>query len=426
MSGPLVTASALDRVAACPASAVLPASRRSNAYSTQGTMLHRYWQRCSEVGRDAALDEIASDADRELCAATDTDALPIGAEYVAEVAFAYNVKTGTARELGRGKGRDYSTVTADEIPGTVDVVAVIGDVGRTSDYKSGYVSIPQARTCRQLKLYALCVSRVHGVDRVIGDIIRARPDEEPYYDSAEFDAFDLDLFAAELRDIYRSIESAREQMDAGRPLAVVEGDHCRYCPAQYRCPSKMAMVRQLADSTPIVSTDDLVGELDADTAGEAYRRVKAIDAVVAMVKSRIYELARSRPIPIGSGQFLGEVTKSGNERIDAEGAFAAAREQYGDDIAELVAPPVRKATKKEIKKAMRVLKERGVVKSIAAGERLLLDQLRASGHATRPLVTKVEAYDAPACTTSGCREVAIAEGATCSMCALDAEFSEIT
>lgn len=420
----LPTASALARVAACPPSAVLPRSNRTTVYAKAGNVLHAFLQRCQEVGRDDALAEQTPDV-VDAMAAIDTDALPVNGSYAAEVAFAFDLVTGKARELGRGLNRDYSGRTATEVCGTADVVGLTADAVYVGDFKSGYLDIPSARDGWQSRFLSLCAARAYGRDNAISDVIRVRPDETPWTDRARFDGFDLAMTESALRSVIDEAKHAGEMLAFGTMPTVTEGDHCRYCASIDYCPAKTALVRSLGAPTEMATVEDLVGELTPATAGAAHRRVKAIESVVALVKSRIYDLARSHPIPLGDGQFLGETTAPGDEELDGEGTYQVVRALYGDEYAEIVAPPLgRAAAKTRIKTAMRKLKGLGKLKTIKAGEDDLIGRLREAGCARKPIVTKVREFTAPECRNDGCSEMALRDGGTCAVCSIDAEHSE--
>ena len=68
--------------------------------------------------------------------------IPDPGQGLAEVAFAYDVETGKARELGRDVERQYGKLAPTEIPGSLDLLYMVGDVLHIDDYKTGRSEVP--------------------------------------------------------------------------------------------------------------------------------------------------------------------------------------------------------------------------------------------------------------------------------------------
>src|SRR5262245_1070432 len=104
----MISASALHRIAKCPASAVLPQSHEETAAGERGTAIHKFREDCFRIGRAKALELVPGNY-RATCEALQMSVLEHldATQYAFEVAFAYNPATDTARELGRGQGRKY-------------------------------------------------------------------------------------------------------------------------------------------------------------------------------------------------------------------------------------------------------------------------------------------------------------------------------
>src|SRR5688572_29929926 len=102
------TASELDVLFQCIGPAVLPRVRQLHAPKRElGTAAHLFLERTGDgMDHAEALALIEQDDHREYCAAIDISRIPRGA---VEVAFAIDVVTGKARELGRRLGRQYPT-----------------------------------------------------------------------------------------------------------------------------------------------------------------------------------------------------------------------------------------------------------------------------------------------------------------------------
>ena len=80
---------------------------------------------------------------RELCEALPLDEI---GDYAPEVAYALDLRTGRAREIGRGINRAYGELSDDEIAGTADAVKLLSPTTvYVGDFKSGWGWVPRAR-----------------------------------------------------------------------------------------------------------------------------------------------------------------------------------------------------------------------------------------------------------------------------------------
>lgn len=214
MSEPRLTASCLWRAEPCPASVVLPAEKRPR--------------------RKDAEDGVRAHA--ALAASP-----PPGS--FAEVAFAYNVLTGEARQIGLNIGRDYGELAKGEIPGTADLVTVQPDHVLVDDYKSGHgYLVPPLPGNPQLQHNSLCAALVHDKLKAIAQIIYLKTGEVK---DAAYDVFDFAAISERLRRIWDRAElAAGHQKNLATPrdlylLGLVnEGDHCWRCEARKACPLK--------------------------------------------------------------------------------------------------------------------------------------------------------------------------------------------
>lgn len=214
-----LTASALWRAEPCPASVVLPAERREYKDAKDGTRIH---------------------ADHEA-------APPPGA--AAEVAFAYNVLSGEAREVGRSIGRNYGQLAREEIPGTTDRMYVMDDHVLVEDLKSGNGYAEQLAGVfdkpednAQLQHNSLCAALVYDKPLALTQVIYLKTGEVK---DAKFDAFDFAAIRIRLRAIWERSTQAAALLDMGaEPPSLVglglvnEGPHCWRCTAEKACPLK--------------------------------------------------------------------------------------------------------------------------------------------------------------------------------------------
>lgn len=365
----LWTASATDRVMRCPASAVLPQHRSETDESRAGDARHQFLERAPEVGRDAALAEVP-DAYREQCEALDLSMMPQRLAH--EVAFAIDVETGEARELGRGVERRYD-VADTEIPGTADVVGVSEAQVCVIDFKGPDPRVPRAKDSGQLKTLALAAARAYGKEEAVVSFIRIRG-HESWQDTATLDIFDLDCHAADLKATASLVDKARDNPDK----YIREGSWCRYCPAMPSCPAKQALQRQ-AESGEILDT---LAPLTPETAPEAYRKLRLMEDMTKRVREHVCAYAREQPIDLGEGRKFGLRPTRGQTKLDGDVIYEVAREKLGQDVADKMV--TRSATQKAIGDALngtegktKIAKEilaeaerRGGVRKTSGGEKL--------------------------------------------------------
>ncbi len=312
MSAPLMTGSGIERYALCPGSAVLPRVETISDDAERGRTIHAFLEAVNKDGREKALAAVPDDL-RSACEALDVTRLPTDPKrFAAEVAFALDTVTGKARELGRGIGRKYDCAPT-EIAGTADVVALLEEDGVfVADFKSGWSRRTAAKDSLQLRFYALAAARAYGRTRAVVQVIRVFEDGETWTDEASLDTFDLDSFAMDLAALASAIEADRKLYAEGVEPALVEGSHCRWCPAFARCPAKCALVSSAAGVE--------IGPLTPETAARAYERIRLYRQALDAAESALKDFARQTPIPLSDGQVYGpryDSTKSIDGKVGA-------------------------------------------------------------------------------------------------------------
>lgn len=349
MSGPAISGSSLGRVLRCPASAVLPQVGVDLEAGHRGTAIHEYLASVTLLGRDVALEQVLPEY-RAACEAIDLERLPVAdpEAWAAEVAWAYDPETDTARELGRGLGRAYGGVRPGEIPGTADVVAVTSESVVVLDYKTGRMARrSRAADSLQLRLYALAAARAYGREHAVVALVHIDEDGGAWWDRTEFDALDLDGLAAELRGLQESVAAESEHIAAGGVARTVEGSHCTYCPSLPHCPSRTRLAAVLA-----TGAEDAAPVLTAETAPLVLERLEAIESVAKRVRESLELYARQQPITLPSGEVFGPVGRT-RETIDpARGALVLAQ-TFSERVALDSIESKQSLTKDRLKKALR-------------------------------------------------------------------------
>jgi hypothetical protein len=387
----VVTASSLDRVFQCAAAAALPTVRSPNAYGDRGSAVHHFLERIGAgMSAEGALDLVEDDEHRALCAAIDLARLPRGT--APEVAFAYDVAKGTARELGRQLRRQYPALSPTELPGTGDAVGVSGSAVFVGDFKSGFIVTP-AKDSVQLRFLALCAARAYDREEAVVEIVRIRENGSVFRDPAEFDALDLDAFAVELEEVMAKVRYQQASVAAGLMPDVVEGEHCRWCPAWSSCPAKASALVRVASGEALEPLASLL-PLSPEMAGVAWVRCRESHRLLERIERACYAaLDEYGSLPLPSGRELRRVTEPGNEVLDGRVVFAVVREQLDQDVAE--GAIAIEATKAGLERALKAASAAGKIppRGRAAAERRVLEAVRERGGASNPMTTRLVQMD---------------------------------
>lgn len=384
MTAPLFTGSSLERATACPASQALPHARTQSEAAERGSLIHWFLAESLTVGKSAALEKVPEQW-RGVCealAATDIPELD-AASYVAELAVAYNVETGNARELGRQIDRDYGALHPDEVPLSLDTFGLCSDgvsvfVG---DWKTGRGYVPPAAQNAQLLLGALATCRLYGRTRADVALGYIHEDGTIWFDRAFVDEWTIDGFASSLRKVAASVRYARDVVAGGFIPDTFAGPHCRYCPAFVHCPAQTALVRTIAESPERFRDDALrfrseLNALTPELAQKAYYTWRrAYDAINRIGEALRAYTTEHGPIELENGQVYGPVMTM-RDHVDGAVTRSVLLEKYGQEIAERAC--TWDSSKSAIREAMRTVAAQNGG-SIAGHEREALAAIEAAG-----------------------------------------------
>ncbi len=287
-----------------------------------------------------------------------------------EVPFAFDLVTGRARELPSKGQRDYSAAIATEIPGTLDAVLVAHGEGIVLDLKTGFGPHRVQDHIDQLTYGAICLQRLHGLSVVRIVSAWVKPDEVVPTELV-FDAFDLDIAAAELQARYRG------KLETASPAP---GLHCARCPAAAVCPeTRKALAEVVPDP---VRLRMLSGPIE----GNEHARILALglpmlDAWVKERAAALKEYSLRSPVDLGDGKVYGAREHAGRESFKMDHAAAkVVRERLGDEGAEVALE--LDTSKAAIERGVRrTLALRGITKRGAMGALRdeVLEDLRKAG-----------------------------------------------
>jgi hypothetical protein len=296
----LPSASKLELAFICLGSAVYPRTERLNPFSSTGHAGHDFMRDLASMSREEALERVPPEY-RARCEAIDLSGLPLNGHWRAEVAFAYDVESEATRFIGLDVGRNYGPrQSPSEMFMAIDALIDVPDEPGTAlvvDWKTGRGKLTPPAENWQLRVQALAVQRHTGCERVRVALVRLPEDGEPFVDVAEFDTFDLDLFAAELRELAHRLERTET-------VVPVAGEHCKYCPAFEHCPAQGKLIARMA-ANPEQLSGDIQDALTPELAAKAYERVRLVESVLKRMKEALYSYASSNPIALPNGYVSG-------------------------------------------------------------------------------------------------------------------------
>lgn len=383
--GHVATGSGIERHMNCAASAVLDRVwSESSTHAARGTAIHDHLYRMAQgMLEDESLALVDLDH-RDAAKTCDVTALADDLTLSPEVALAYRPADDTARLIGQGLARDYSTVGLDEIPLTIDLAGRRQDHAVVRDYKTGHRNVTRAGVNWQLIGAALAVSRTFDLDEVEAEIIYVRPGRDVYRDTARLTGLELAGYAAELRASMARVERDRARHAAGEHVEPTEGSWCQYCPSRFACPAKVGTLRlalEIAGGATIIPAGDLVKGRELLRAAR-----RELDRLERQLDNTLSTPVMLSADPDGTGHWYGAHLEPGPDVIDGKIAVAAAAAHLKLPEADVRDELVGKVTKERIKKLAAKVAPHG---AIAATERSLLAAIAAAGGITRPDVERV-------------------------------------
>jgi hypothetical protein len=370
---PPITGSKAHRAWKCPPSVVIPPTTdedleaRAEPARGKGKVVHAYLQTVRELGIEAAL--AAAPAEHQLLlSAIDIDALPT--HLSTEMAFRLNWRTGKAIHLGNDLDRDYGRAAAAlgllpdadqrfEIDLSIDVGGINenhptrGRVGFCGDYKTGHQRYPMPDRFAQTLLGGLCIRSFFDVDQVVLQLVHVHDDGDHHTSTSIVDDWDLEAFRAEYAASRDLIAHAESEFSLGHPLALHEGEWCKYCPALKNCAAKTGMVRAMPAELVVLGIRP--GEWETLEAGDeknaakmgikidmkvitvakaaaAWMSVERIEEALARIKDEICRLGWVQPIPLPDGRVI-EPYKTKKRELDGRVAARVLEAHYGREAA---------------------------------------------------------------------------------------------
>lgn len=300
-----LSASNVERALACAASVYLPQADRDTKYAERGDTIDHFVRDVlggTPIAQAIAL--VKDAAVRDTCSRIDFDKLVGDLRNVrTQVAYVIDLRTRTAREIGRNIGRKYGELSEFEIPGTLDIegetesgTPVIDDV------KAGYVPVTPVEENGQLRTYAAAKALVTGASEVEARVGYIRVNGRVHLDTHTFTTFDTDSFLDEVEEGIARIDRERRVYLAGGSVDVHPGAWCRYCPAMHVCPAQTQLARAMIPTLEQIRAR--IAELSLVECGAAWRTAEQAKNILDMVWEALELRAKSEHLPYEPGKVV--------------------------------------------------------------------------------------------------------------------------
>jgi hypothetical protein len=366
-----ITPSSMGRAAACIRSEAMPHTHSASPFARKGSVAHKFLADCLEHGRDLALGMVEDVADIDWLSAIDVERLPAfePQAYHPEVALAYDPSTRGCRALGKNLSREqaHGLSRDGEIVGVVDVLGATEHDAIVQDYKCGWGYVEPAEVNWQLRTYAVLAARYLRKSGAVYSVIRVRDNGSVWWDTARMDELDLLGHEEALLELLERRNEVRALTLAGNftklpPL--VEGRHCRYCPAFAVCPAKAQSIQVLGAEQEVQ-----LGALDHETAARAWHRLKYAQKALDRYEAVLKDFARQQGgFSVGNGgDILGE-RETVRETIIPERARGVLEKAYGV-VGGAVAGEATESSSALTKKALKTALKRLVLPTLPPGDR---------------------------------------------------------
>ena len=302
------SASGVERLMACAPSGFLPQSDVTNRWQERGSVVDGFVRSVlSGTPIEYALKLIEDKATRETCRKLDFRRLGGDlSEVRCQVAYAIDIRTRTARELGVGINRAYAScaLNDNEMPGTDDIegIAFVHRGPCVLDVKAGYQLVTRCEDNGQMRFYCAAKMLVTGADAVEGRIAYVKPTGAVIVDSHMFTALELDTFLDELEDAVARAREQKRRYLAGGPLSVATGEHCKYCGALSWCPEYTRLAKAMLGEA--LDIEQRVSELTLPEAGAAYLKANDMQTILDRIFHALDARARQEWIPTRPGKAI--------------------------------------------------------------------------------------------------------------------------
>ena len=277
----------------------------------------------------------------------------------AEVAVAWDVRTGKARILPPQEHRNYGDLADDEVPGTVDAFAEDGDAVRVIDWKTGRSAIEAPATNAQLGHNGAALATVLGKSEALVQYAKLGEDTIGLPGYATLDVFSFEATRDELRTMVDAVPNAEP----------VPGPWCNWCPAKGACPETAITVENVIEATSLIRRPRMSLQIENDehAAGLLIARDAALAFLDELGKALRNYADAHHGIPLPDGTiFEGKQVTTERPDLSAPGALHAIYELGLTDAVKSSTTwaDIKRAGGKEAEKAARErLKQLGAIKA---------------------------------------------------------------
>jgi hypothetical protein len=251
----------------------------------------------------------------------------------------------------------------------------------------GWATIDPAAENWQLGAYAVLAAKLLKRERAVIAITRILDGGKVFHDIATLDDMDLEGMESKLRTHLARVEAAQEAFrESGKYPPMIEGAHCRYCPAAPYCPAKVALalsVFKQGNETPTMFADRPL-PMTKEVVADLYPKVLAAEAMLEKLKSGLVDFARHNPVTLANGLVLTEVEINESE-IDPKAAKALMK----DDMLAEVLKSKESITKAAVNLALKKRLQPG--EKISHVEKAFFEQLEKEGALKHTSYKRVEA-----------------------------------
>lgn len=365
----MISSSKLELVDRCPGAFTLPWTEEQTEHSEAGNARHAEDEDAINAGNVPAV----------------YDERWPGLSWRAEVSYAYDVATGTARELGVGIKRAYGDLGPFEVPGTIDAEGR-GDGLLVVVDRKGFEEQTPAEQHPQVRFLALAAARAKPADRIE---VAIRPEVGPVDVAVVDPVFDLDVIAYDVKRRVLDTAALLGKARAGQEVPFHTGRWCRWCPAFHACP-KQNELRALVvqdDDHPDLATQVFV---DDQSAADVYALWKRIGILHKRIGQQLYAHAANHPIQLANGKVFGRRDKLGDREYDGAKVHEVIShtEGLGRDVADRVV--IMSSTQARFDQVIKPLVPRG---RLAAVKRAVFGEVERLGGMTRKTTSIVEEFD---------------------------------
>lgn len=387
----MITGSTLSLASKCPASHALQRVASVSDEASVGSAGHEHLEQRVTLGYDAAFDNLPEVVRKWGLSEDDAGKLEARLR-----SFGWLPPSSASPEQSLALLADGSVIEVEggrgmyEAPGaifamTIDLVWMEHEAWWVADYKFGDSRfVTPIEQNMQLRAAAFMASKRYSAAQVIPAIVYPGKGEG-VWDVPEqpLGLDDFKQIEAEIRDAVARVGAAREAFKAGKPLALVEGPHCTYCPAQSRCPAKTALIKGALDG-------EIAPQGEAPlTEAQAIRLAEALPTLRRFLergdKALRAHVAECGPLTLSDGKMWGpyEVKRSEVEPRLGVGVLAAEiGEEWAQGAVEI------SLSRKAIEGAIKLAHEaEGIKRKVAATTRKVMAQIDEAGGILRRVET---------------------------------------